>query len=318
MPRPPVCGWGIDQLSDVRSEIAKVQRRPFCRRSAAGSDTCCRGRSRTRGWYAAAGWLLWYGGSTCRRRCTWSTTLHGLLDHTRHHHSKTGAHSHPHSATSCTLIFCHFLKAVGGLVHREGSQVANRPHAASRIDRLLHLFRQRYRVDEEVDQLQAVLGKVFADLDSCSRRYLFQLRLKVKHADIHRGEQIGERSDDSVLQIRRNLFGGVFPLSPDQGIDQQRRVGNAIGEFSKTSQSHQAKIFVPERDRLTRSPFLVDENLFPDKIDLSSEGRLLKGQIQQLGQEWQVLGGQGVTSGAEFVHRLTIAIENGLLCLLND
>ena len=53
----------------------------------------------------------------------------------------------------------HLGHALRGLKLHERVQIADRAHRAAGIDRLLHFIRRRDGVDEEIDQLQAILAK---------------------------------------------------------------------------------------------------------------------------------------------------------------
>ena len=107
------------------------------------------------------------------------------------------------------------------------------------------------------------------------RRHFVELGRQVEQARLRRGQHVGQPADDQVLQVRRDVLGRVLALRADQLVEQLDRVVHAEGELAVGPQPDDAKILVADGDRLPRAPFLVEEGLLADEIDLGLKRRLL-------------------------------------------
>ncbi len=78
--------------------------------------------------------------------------------------------------------------AVGGLIHGEGLQSAQRADAAAGVDRLLHIVGGCDGIDDEIDQFQAVLGEIVGHLRLGARFNFLSFGLQIEHAQAERTE----------------------------------------------------------------------------------------------------------------------------------
>ncbi len=189
---------------------------------------------------------------------------------------------------------------------------------AAGVDRLLHFLRRRDGVDEELDQLQAVLAELLADFGRVALADFVELGRQVEQAEAETAQHVGQPRDDQVLEVRRDLLGRVLALRADQRVEQLGRIDHAERELAVAPQADDAEILVADGDRLPRAPFLVEKRLLADEIDLRLERRLLPRDREQPREDRHVHRGQRVPAGAELVQRLAVANEHRLLVRLHD
>ena len=103
-------------------------------------------------------------------------------------------------------------------------------------------------------------------------------------------------------------------------------VGNAESVVTESTQAHHAKIFIPNRDGLGRSPFLVDLLAGAEEVHIALKGRFKQFvPVFQVGQNGQRLGRELVRAGPEYVgdfafvhkHRHLRFAHNELTAVLN-
>ena len=98
-------------------------------------------------------------------------------------------------------VFGHLRHTVGGLELHVLVQIADRPHCTTGVNRLLDLFRRRDGVDEEVDQLQAILAEVVGHLGPGRAGDFVVLGRKIEDTRSQRAHQIGQRRE--TIRSRR-------------------------------------------------------------------------------------------------------------------
>ena len=127
-------------------------------------------------------------------------------------------------------------------------------------------------------------------------------------------------SRETIRSLRNDVISSVvyLPCVPTRVIEQLGRVDHSERELADAPQPHHAEILVADGDRLPRAPFLIEERLLADEVDLGLKRRLLPRDRQQPSDDRHVHRVQRVPARAEFVEGLAVAKEDRLLVLLHD
>ena len=105
----------------------------------------------------------------------------------------------------------HLRHAVGRLEFHVGVQVADGSHRAAGVDGFLHFFGRRDRIDEEVDQLQAVLGEVVGHLGPGGGGHLFVAADQFEHAHVAACPSTSVRRE-TIRSLRKSVIASVVNL----------------------------------------------------------------------------------------------------------
>ncbi len=99
-------------------------------------------------------------------------------------------------------------------------------------------------------------------------------------------------------------------------VEEDARIGDAVGVDAVTAQPHRAELLVADGDGRGRAPLLVDLQARREEVDLGLEGRF-EGlvPVHQVGEQRQIARVERVQAGAKDVGDLAFVDEGGHLRL---
>ena len=191
-------------------------------------------------------------------------------------------------------------------------------HAATHQGRL-HLRRQGEALDQQRGDLQAVLLRVLQQGQAQVATQPFGAAAQVEHRAAAAAEHITQAADDQGAQ--RILQGAqVEPAAGTAHLAHQPGgVVDAQAVAAEAAQAHRTELGVAQQQRLARTPLEVAEQAGGHEHHLGLERALeAAGQTEQVGEQRQVGGAQGVAAGPEGVGDAPLIEEHGPLALAHD
>src|SRR5262249_25740984 len=180
--------------------------------------------------------------------------------------------------------------------------IADDAHADALVEPGLELLGKRDVLDLEALQGEAELGEGAARslLDGGGQRGLARRHVEEGHVALSAvGGQSRDQGPPQLAVEGRHRIGRATPRQP---LEHDPRIGHPVGVHPEGAQPDGAELAVADRDGVRRPPGLVDPQAQREEVHLALERRLEElVPVHQIGEEGEVLGPEGVATGAEEV-----------------